>query len=45
MQMQSILRDSQILQDMIAKHEVGLIGGMYDLSTGKVEFYEDTAHL
>lgn len=45
MQMQSILRDSQILQDMIAKHEVGLIGGMYDLSTGKVEFYEDTANL
>jgi hypothetical protein len=30
---------------MIAKHEVGLIGGMYDLSSGKVEFYKDTAHL
>jgi len=45
MQMQSILRDSKILQDMIAKREVGLIGGMYDLSTGKVEFYEDTVHL
>jgi len=45
MQMNSILRDSEILQSMIAKHEVGLIGGMYDLSSGKVEFYKDTAHL
>lgn len=45
MQMNSILRDSEILQGMIAKHEVGLIGGMYDLSSGKVEFYKDTAHL
>ncbi len=45
MQMNSILRDSEILQSMIAKHEVGLIGGMYDLSSGKVEFYKDTAYL
>jgi carbonic anhydrase len=45
MQMNSILRDSEILQSMIAEHEVGLIGGMYDLSSGKVEFYKDTAHL
>lgn len=45
MQMNAILRDSEILQDMISKHQVGLIGGMYDLSTGKVEFYENSAYL
>jgi carbonic anhydrase len=45
MQMNSILRDSEILQGMIERHEVGLIGAMYDLSTGQVDFYEDSAHL
>jgi carbonic anhydrase len=44
MQMNNILRDSEILQGMISRHEVGLIGAMYDLSTGQVEFYEDSAH-
>lgn len=45
MQMNSILRDSEILQGMIERHEVGLIGAMYDLSTGQVDFYEDSAYL
>jgi carbonic anhydrase len=45
MQMNAILRDSEILQGMIERHEVGLIGAMYDLSTGQVDFYEDSARL
>lgn len=45
MQMNTILSDSDILQDMIERHEVGLIGAMYDLSTGQVEFYEDSARI
>lgn len=28
-----------ILGDMISNHEVGIVGGMYDVETGKVTFY------
>lgn len=39
-----ILDESEVLRDMVAAGELGVIGGMYDLSTGKVTFFEDTAH-
>lgn len=39
--MNKILSRSPILKDMIDKGEVGLVGGMYDLESGKVEFYTD----
>lgn len=39
-----ILDESEVLRDMVAAGELGVIGGMYDLATGKVTFYEDTAH-
>jgi carbonic anhydrase len=36
----AVIREkSPILRDLIDKGQVGLVGGMYDLQTGKVEFY------
>lgn len=36
-----ILKNSPILSAMIAKGEIALIGGMYDVETGIVDFYDD----
>lgn len=36
----SIMAQSEILKQMIDKGDIGLIGGMHDISTGLVEFYE-----
>ena len=41
-QIDTIVRLSDIVDDMLEKHELGIIGGIYDLSTGKVKFLEDT---
>ena len=41
-QIDTIVRLSDIVDEMLEKHEVGIIGGIYDLSTGKVKFLEDT---
>ncbi len=38
----SIVSRSFILEQMIEKGEIALIGGMHNLETGAVEFYEDT---
>ncbi len=38
--MQQIRERSPILREMIDKGEITLVGGMYDLQTGKVEFYD-----
>ena len=38
--MQQIRERSPILKEMLDKGEIGLVGGMYDLSTGVVTFYE-----
>jgi carbonic anhydrase len=37
--MQQIRDRSPILREMLDKGQIGLVGGMYDLSTGKVQFY------
>jgi carbonic anhydrase len=37
-----ILERSAIIKEMVDAGEIGIIGGMYDVTTGKVEFYEDT---
>jgi carbonic anhydrase len=37
--MKEIRERSPILREMLDKGEIKLIGGMYDLSTGKVQFY------
>jgi carbonic anhydrase len=42
-QIESILRSSNILEDMTQAKEIGIIGAVYDLSTGKVRFMEETA--
>ena len=36
-----ILKNSPILKEMIEKGEIALIGGMYDVETGIVDFYDD----
>ena len=38
--MQEIRERSPILREMLDKGEIGLVGGMYDLETGKVQFYD-----
>ena len=38
--MQQIRERSPILRELLAKGEIGLVGGMYDLETGRVQFYE-----
>jgi carbonic anhydrase len=39
-QMKQIREKSPILNEMIDKGEVGLVGGVYDISTGEVKFFE-----
>ena len=39
--MRQIRERSPIIRDMIEAGQVGLVGGMYNLVTGKVKFYED----
>ena len=36
-----VLKNSPILKEMIEKGEIALIGGMYDVETGIVDFYND----
>lgn len=38
----AIMEQSPILKEMIEKGEIGIIGGMHDITTGLVTFYEDT---
>ena len=38
--MQQIRDRSPVLREMLDKHQIGLVGGMYDLSTGQVRFFE-----
>jgi len=39
---QLILAKSPILEEMVRNGEIGVIGAMYDVTSGNVEFYEDT---
>jgi carbonic anhydrase len=38
----AILNRSYILDQMVEKGEIAIIGGLHDLATGKVTFYEDS---
>jgi carbonic anhydrase len=38
--MKEIREHSPILRDMVDKGQIALVGGMYDLSTGKIQFFE-----
>ena len=36
-----VLKNSPILKEMIENGEIALVGGMYDVETGIVDFYDD----
>lgn len=38
----AILQRSPILKEMVETGEIGIVGGMHDIETGKVDFYDDT---
>lgn len=40
-QIQRMLDNSEILRDMLANKQIGIVGGLYDLATATVEFPED----
>ncbi|HEV7334022.1 MAG TPA: carbonic anhydrase family protein [Flavisolibacter sp.] len=40
-----VLAKSPILEEMVRSGQVGIIGAMYDVTTGEVKFYDDTMQL
>lgn len=38
----AIMERSPILKEMIENGEIGIVGGCHDITTGEVEFFEDT---
>lgn len=41
-QIDTIIRCSDIVDDMLQTKQIGIVGAIYDVSTGKVNFLEDT---
>lgn len=41
-QLKQILHSSEIIEDLLEQHKLGLIGAVYDIATGDVQFLEDT---
>lgn len=41
-QIKQIMHSSDIIEDLLNEKKIGLIGGVYDLTTGKVDFLPDT---
>lgn len=39
---QEILDRSEILSELVEEGKIGIVGGMYDVASGVVEFYDDT---
>ncbi len=39
--LEEILTRSQIVKDMFAKGQIGLVGGVYDIESGKVDFFKN----
>lgn len=44
-QINEILHSSDIIQDMLAAKQIGMVGGVYNLATGVVRFLPDTLML
>jgi carbonic anhydrase len=44
-QINQIMHSSDILEDLLNEKKIGLIGGVYNVSTGQVNFLEDTLKL
>lgn len=40
-QISNIVSQSEILREMVEKGELGIIGGIYDIATGVVEFFDE----
>ena len=40
-QIETIITSSDIIRELLENQEIGIIGGMYDISTGNVEFFEE----
>jgi carbonic anhydrase len=43
-QMERILKRSPLLTEMIEKKEIGLVGAVYNLASGEVEFDQNHIH-
>lgn len=43
LQMKNLLNESRILTEMLEKKQIGLVGGTYNLETGKVDFHMSKA--
>lgn len=41
-QIDTIIRCSDIVDDMLQSKQIGIVGAVYDISNGKVDFFEDT---
>lgn len=41
-QIRQIMHSSDIIEDMVSEHQIGLVGAVYDIATGDVRFLEDT---
>ncbi len=41
-QIKQIMHSSDIIEDLVNEKKIGLIGGVYNLATGKVDFLPDT---
>ena len=39
---EGVIERSMVLRDMIEQGEIGLIGGIYDVATGAVQFFDET---
>lgn len=43
LQMNNILKTSSILTEMLEKKQIGMVGGLYNLETGRVDFHMESA--
>jgi carbonic anhydrase len=41
----SIIERSYILEQMLENGEIGIVGAMHDLESGKVTFYDDVTYI
>ncbi len=41
-QIKQILHSSDIIEDLLSEKKIGLIGGVYNIATGQVDFLQDT---
>ena len=41
----NIIERSFILEEMLDNGEIGIVGAMYNIDTGKVEFYKDVLYI